>query len=115
MAFIAHDMQVTGPLGEALCRTKSLDGRDLVALDYQKMIVVLWGVCKKLQGRIDTLENKGSKGKKAKRSSSRPSVDCRGDLPTQGRRDAVHLVLSLAVLDDVATAAKRTPLRISAL
>eukprot|EP00439_Symbiodinium_sp_Y106_P017990 s3508_g2.t1 len=51
IGFIAQDVQAAGDLGEALCKTKNLDGRDLMALDYQRLSVVLWGVVKKLQKR----------------------------------------------------------------
>ena len=62
IGFIAQDVQATGDLGEALCKTKNLDGRDLMALDYQRLSVVLWGVVKKLQKRVERLEKKGRKG-----------------------------------------------------
>ena len=38
--------------------TKNLDGRDLMTLDYQKLNVVLWGVVKSLQKRVESLEKK---------------------------------------------------------
>ena len=37
---------------------KNLGGRDIMALDYQKLSVVLWGVVKKLQRRVEKLEKK---------------------------------------------------------
>ena len=62
IGFIAQDVQAAGDLGEALCKTKNLDGRDLMALDYQRLSVVLWGVVKKLQKRVERLEKKDRKG-----------------------------------------------------
>ena len=44
LGFVAQDVEAAGPLGKALCRTKILGDRELMALDYQKMFVVLWGV-----------------------------------------------------------------------
>ena len=49
IGFIAQEVQAT-PLGE--------DGRDLMTLDYQKLNVVLWGVVKSLQKRVESLEKK---------------------------------------------------------
>ena len=57
IGFIAQEVQAT-PLGDRVCKTKSLDGRDLMTLDYQKLNVVLWGVVKSLQKRIEKLEKK---------------------------------------------------------
>ena len=45
-------------MGERVCKTKSLDGRELMTLDYQKLNVVLWGVVKSLQKRVEKLEKK---------------------------------------------------------
>ena len=42
IGFIAQEVQAT-PLGERVCKTKNLDGRPLMTLDYQKLNVVLWG------------------------------------------------------------------------
>ena len=47
IGFIAQEVQAT-PLGERVCKTKNLDGRELMTLDYQKLNVVLWGVVKSL-------------------------------------------------------------------
>ena len=41
-----------------MCKTKNLDGRELMGLDYQKLSVVLRGVVKKLQKRVEKLEKK---------------------------------------------------------
>ena len=57
IGFIAQEVQAT-PLGERVCKTKNLDGRALMTLDYQKLNVVLWGVVKSLQKRVEKLEKK---------------------------------------------------------
>ena len=57
IGFIAQEVQAT-PLGERVCKTKNLDGRELMTLDYQKLSVVLWGVVKGLQKRVEKLEKK---------------------------------------------------------
>ena len=62
IGFMAQDVQASGKLGATMCKSKNLDGRDLLALDYQKLSVVLWGVVKKLQKRVEKLEKK--KGRK---------------------------------------------------
>ena len=63
IGFVAQDVQASGKLGATMCKTKNLDGRELMALDYQKLSVVLWGVVKKLQRRVEALEKKkGRKG-----------------------------------------------------
>ena len=59
--FVAQDVQASGKLGATMCKTKNLDGRELMALDYQKLSVVLWGVVKKLQKRVEKLEKKKSR------------------------------------------------------
>eukprot|EP00439_Symbiodinium_sp_Y106_P000500 s11433_g1.t1 len=58
IGFVAQDVQASGKLGATMCKTKTLDGRELMALDYQKLSVVLWGVVKKLQKRVEALEKK---------------------------------------------------------
>ena len=58
IGFVAQDVQASGKLGATMCKTKNLDGRELMALDYQKLSVVLWGVVKKLQRRVEKLEKK---------------------------------------------------------
>ena len=63
IGFMAQDVQASGKLGATMCKSKNLDGRDLLALDYQKLSVVLWGVVKKLQKRVEKLEKK-KKGRK---------------------------------------------------
>ncbi|OLQ04281.1 hypothetical protein AK812_SmicGene12664 [Symbiodinium microadriaticum] len=45
IGFIAQDIQAAGKLGEALCKTMS-GPEELLALDYQKLSVVLWSVVK---------------------------------------------------------------------
>ena len=62
IGFVAQDVQASGKLGATMCKTKNLDGRELMALDYQKLSVVLWGIVKKLQKRVEKLEKK--KGRK---------------------------------------------------
>ena len=62
IGFVAQDVQASGKLGATMCKTKSLDGRELMALDYQKLSVVLWGIVKKLQKWVEKLEKK--KGRK---------------------------------------------------
>ena len=58
-----QDVQASRTLGATMRKTKTLDGRELMALDYQKLSVVLWGVVKKLQKRVEKLEKKkGRKG-----------------------------------------------------
>ena len=54
IGFVAQDVQASGKLGATMCKTKNLDGRELMALDYQKLSVVLWGVVKKLQNVRDS-------------------------------------------------------------
>ena len=61
IGFVAQDVQASGKLGASMCKTKNLDGRELMALDYQKLSVVLWGVVKKLQKRVEALEKKKRK------------------------------------------------------
>ena len=62
IGFVAQDVQASGKLGATMCKTKNLDGREPMALDYQKLSVVLWGIVKKLQKRVEKLEKK--KGRK---------------------------------------------------
>ena len=57
LGFIAQDVQAAGKLGETLCKTMS-GPEELLALDYQKLSVVLWGVVKGLQKRVEKLEKK---------------------------------------------------------
>ena len=57
LGFIAQDVQAARKLGETLCKTMSGE-EELLALDYQKLSVVLWGVVKSLQKRVDKLEKK---------------------------------------------------------
>ena len=56
IGFVAQDVQASGKLGATM--TKNLDGRELMTLDYQKLSVVLWGVVKSLQKRVEKLEKK---------------------------------------------------------
>ena len=50
-------MQAAGKLGETLCKTMSGE-EELLALDYQKLSVVLWGVVKSLQKRVEAGEER---------------------------------------------------------
>ena len=56
--FVAQDVQASGKLGATMRKSKNLDGRELMTLDYQKLSVVLWGVVKSLQKRVEKLEKK---------------------------------------------------------
>ena len=56
IGFVAQDVLAAGELGKALC--KPMGDGELLALDYQKLSVVLWGVVKSLQRRVDKLEKK---------------------------------------------------------
>ena len=58
IGFVAQDEQASGKLGATMRKTKNLDGRELMTLDYQKLSVVLWGVVKSLQKRVEKLEKK---------------------------------------------------------
>ena len=55
IGFVAQDVQASGKLGATMCKTKEFGRDELMALDYQKLSVVLWGVVKKLQKRVDKL------------------------------------------------------------
>ena len=55
LGFIAQDAQAAGKLGETLCKTMSGE-EQLLALDYQKLSVVLGGVVKSLLKRVEKLE-----------------------------------------------------------
>ena len=54
IGFVAQDVLAAGELGKALC--KPMGDGELLALDYQKLSVVLWGVVKSLQKRVEKLE-----------------------------------------------------------
>ena len=54
IGFVAQDVLAAGELGKALC--KPMGDGELLALDYQKLSVVLWGVVKGLQKRVEKLE-----------------------------------------------------------
>ena len=49
--FLAQDLQNGGVTGKTMW-----GGEELLTLDYGKLTAVLWGVCKKLQARVDALE-----------------------------------------------------------
>ena len=63
LGFLAQDLQHGGVTGKTMW-----GGEELLTLDYGKLTAVLWGVCKRLQARVEALE----KPKKAK-AKSRPS------------------------------------------
>ena len=54
IGFVAQDVLAAGELGKALC--KPMGDGELLALDYQKLSVVLWDVVKSLQRRVEKLE-----------------------------------------------------------
>ena len=54
LGFIAQDVQETGAAGKALCgQVADEELGDLVTLDYSRLACVLWGVCKRLQARVE--------------------------------------------------------------
>ena len=60
LGFVAQDFEGAGVTGSA-----HREDQQLMTLDYSRLTAVLWGVCKKLQARVEALE----KPKKAKRRS----------------------------------------------
>ena len=62
LGFVAQDFEGAGITG-----TARREGQELMTLDFSRLTAVLWGVCKRLQARVDALE----KPKKAK-AKSRP-------------------------------------------
>ena len=62
LGFVAQDFEGAGVTG-----TVWREGQELMTLDFSRLTAVLWGVCKRLQARVDALE----KPKKAK-AKSRP-------------------------------------------
>ena len=55
IGFIAQEVQAAGKLGGLF--THATD-EGFLTLNYQRMAVVLWGVCKDLQARVEKLEKK---------------------------------------------------------
>ena len=51
LGFLAQDLQNGGVTGKTIW-----GGEELLTLDYGKLTAVLWGVCKKLQARVEALE-----------------------------------------------------------
>ena len=51
LGFLAQDLQHGGVTGKTMW-----GGKELLTLDYGKLTAVLWGVCKKLQARVEALE-----------------------------------------------------------
>ena len=53
LGFLAQDLQHGGVTGKTMW-----GGEELLTLDYGKLTAVLWGVCKRLQARVDALEKR---------------------------------------------------------
>ena len=51
LGFLAQDLQNGGVTGKTMW-----GGEELLSLDYGKLTAVLWGVCKRLQARVEALE-----------------------------------------------------------
>ena len=64
LGFLAQDFELAGVTG----KTRRGE-QELLTLDYSRLTAVLWGVCKRLQARVEALENKG---RKAKSRAGRP-------------------------------------------
>ena len=64
LGFLAQDFELAGVTG----KTRRGE-QELLTLDYSRLTAVLWGVCKRLQARVEALENKG---RKAKSRAARP-------------------------------------------
>ena len=64
LGFLAQDFELAGVTG----KTRRGE-QELLTLDYCRLTVVLWGVCKSLQSRIEALETKLKKPKAKSRSS----------------------------------------------
>ena len=92
IGFVAQDVEAAGPLGKALCRTKTLEDRELITLDYQKDVC---GAVGRLQAPPEQNRDAGERHKEKARLGDRARVDRGGDLPAQRRRDAVELRLSV--------------------
>ena len=60
LGFVAQDFEGAGVTG-----TARREDQELMTLDFSRLTAVLWGVCKRLQARVDALE----KPKKAKAKS----------------------------------------------
>ena len=55
LGFVAQDFEGAGVTGSAHREDQEL------TLDYSRLLAVLWGVCKKLQARVDALEKPKTK------------------------------------------------------
>ena len=53
---MAQDFEGTGVTG--MTRQQN---EELLTLNYSRLTAVLWGVCKKLQSRVEALEKKGKR------------------------------------------------------
>ena len=60
LGFLAQDFEQAGVTGRTY-----IGDQELMTLDYSRLTAVLWGVCKRLQSRIEALEKK-PKGNRAK-------------------------------------------------
>ena len=58
LGFVAQDFQGAGVTG-----TVWREGRELMTLDYARLTAVLWGVCKRLQARVEALAKLRPKAK----------------------------------------------------
>ena len=58
LGFLAQDLQNGGVTGKTMW-----GGQELLTLDYGKLTAVLWGVCKRLQARVEALEKPRPKAK----------------------------------------------------
>ena len=56
LGFVAQDFEGAGVTGSA-----HREDQELMTLDYSRLLAVLWGVCKKLQARVDALEKPKTK------------------------------------------------------
>ena len=56
LGFLAQDFEATGVTG--MTRQQN---EELLTLNYSRLTAVLWGVCKKLQSRVEALEKKGKR------------------------------------------------------
>ncbi|CAE7943756.1 unnamed protein product, partial [Symbiodinium necroappetens] len=107
IGFVAQDVQASGKLGATMCKTKNLDGRELMALDYQKLSVVLWGVVKKLQRRVEEMAEEEAIGlfqQLARDFNVRDPPEALPNRPAEfpGRRDLTSARAAAALRSDVA-------------
>ena len=69
IGFIAQDLAavctnefacIVGRLQSADMPAEEIDEEPLLTVDYSRLVTVLWGVCKNLQGRVAQLEQAAS-------------------------------------------------------